>query len=195
MYKNREVWNLVFWDIRTNRQTDRPTDRHTDTLIAILRTPPCMRRSNKRKVCIEILLSVPSPTFMLFWAFASIFLSVILSNYKLYYCRAALLFWAAVSVFMRPCCPARLACIDVHVFIVVWANKSLIDWLIDWFIAHVRRFLLYGRPMQQMGTLYFCLLVSSSFFFLSIFFLACSQPSQTGCLPYYFHTCMALVRI
>jgi len=34
----------------------------------------------------------------------------------------------AVSVFMRPCCPARLACIDAHVFIVVWANKWLIDW-------------------------------------------------------------------
>jgi len=34
-----------------------------------------------------------------------------------------------VSVLMRPCCPARLACIDVIVFIVVWANKWLIDWL------------------------------------------------------------------
>ena len=33
---------------------------------------------------------------------------------------------------MRPCCPARLTCIDVHVFIVVWANKWLIDWLIDY---------------------------------------------------------------
>ena len=144
IYKNREVWNLVFWDIRTNRQTDRPTDRHTDTLIAILRTLPCMGRSNKRKVCIEILLSVPSPTFMLFWAFASTFLSVILSNYKLYYCHAALLFRAAVSVFMRPCCPARLACIDVHVLLLF---EQINDWLIDWFIAHVRRFLLYGRPV------------------------------------------------
>ena len=40
----------------------------------------------------------------------------------------------------------------------------------------------YGRPAQQMWTLYFCPWV-----LLSFSFLACSQPLQIGCLPY-FHT-------
>jgi len=56
----------------------------------------------------------------------------------------------------------------------------------------------YGRPMEQgRPFLYFCPVVSSSIFYLlssifyHLFFLAYSQPSQTGCLPY-FNTCCGL---
>ena len=49
------------------------------------------------------------------------------------------------------------------------------------FIPHTYAY--YGRPALHMRTLYFCPVVSSSFFF----FFAYSQPSQIGCLPY-FHT-------
>ena len=81
-----------------------------------------------------------------------VFLSVILSNYKLYYCHAVLFFRAAVSVFMRPCCPARLTCIDVHVCIVVWANK-MIEWrLIDnWRMDRHSIFKLRGEVDHMAG--------------------------------------------
>jgi len=45
----------------------------------------------------------------------------------------------------------------------------------------------YGRLMEQGRPLYFCPVVSSSSIFFLLFFLAYSQPSQMGCLPY-FHT-------
>ena len=53
----------------------------------------------------------------------------------------------------------------------------------------MRCWLYYGRPMQQGRPLYFCPVVSSFYISSSssIFFLACFQPSQIGCLPY-FHT-------
>jgi len=36
---------------------------------------------------------------------------------------------------------------------------------------------------------YYCPVVSSSIYLLSSFFLACSQPSQIGCLPYFYTWC------
>ena len=76
--------------------------------------------------------------------------------------------------------PFVLPCLEANCKAAATKSKHTKHWyVVDVFISFLRPPIAMGRP------LYFAAVVT--IFFLLLFFLACFQQSEIGCLPY-FHT-------